>query len=122
VDDQLQAFYQKLLPAVQTEAFHEGEWQLCERNGWPDNQSCQNLAAWCWRKDEEHYLIVVNLSSQRSQALVRLPWSELAGHRWSLQDVLHDGSFERDGSEMLQPGLYVDLEGWASHFLKFSSG
>jgi hypothetical protein len=120
VDDQLRAFYRKLLPAVQTEAIREGEWQLCEREGWPDNQSCQNLAAWCWRKDKEHCLIVVNLSPQRSQALVRLPWPELAGNRWSLQDMLRDESFERDGSDMLQPGLYVDLEGWASHFLKFA--
>jgi hypothetical protein len=120
VDDQLRVFYQKLLPAVQTEAIQEGDWQLCERDGWPDNQSCLNLVAWCWRKDEAYCLIVVNLSPQRSQALVRLPWLELAGRRWSLRDELSGGTFERDGSEMLQPGLYVDLEGWASHFLKFA--
>jgi hypothetical protein len=122
VDEQLQAFYQKLLPAIQIKAIHEGEWQLCEREGWPDNQSCLNLVTWCWRKDEERYLIVVNLSSQRSQALVKLPWPELASHKWFLQDVLCGESFEREGNGMLQPGLYVELEGWAFHFLKFATG
>jgi hypothetical protein len=39
-----------------------------------------------------------------------------------LQDVLSGQSFEREGNDMLQPGLYVELEGWASHFLKFASG
>ena len=58
----------------------------------------------------------------RSQALVRLPWPEWAGHKCSLQDVLSGGIFERDGSEMLHSALYVDLEGWASHFLKFAPG
>jgi hypothetical protein len=122
VDEQLRAFYQNLLPAIQTEALQEGEWQLCERYGWPDNQSCQNLVTWSWRKDDEYCLVVVNLSDQRSQALVKLPWPELAGHKWSLQDALSGGSFERDGSDMLQPGLYVELEGWTSHFLKFAPG
>ena len=28
--------------------------------------------------------------------------------------------FERDGSQMLSPGLYVDLEPWRCHFLKLT--
>jgi hypothetical protein len=120
VDDPLRAFYQKLLPAIQIEAIREGDWQLCERDGWPDNQSCQNLVAWCWRKNEEYCLIVVNLSPQRSQALVKAPWPEVAGRRWGLHDLLSGESFERNGSEMFQPGLYVDLAAWSSHFLKFT--
>lgn len=120
VDDQLRAFYQKLLPAIQTEAIREGDWQLCVRYGWPDNQSYQNLVAWCWHRAEAYYLIVVNLSPQRSQALVKVPWPEVARCRWCLHDLLSAESFERDGNEMRQPGLYVDLAAWASHFLKFA--
>jgi hypothetical protein len=56
--------------------------------------------------------------------MVKLPWLELAGCNWRLNDLLSSASFERNGSAMLQPGLYVELAGWASHFLKFvvSSG
>ena len=46
-DGGLQTFYQKLLKAVNSKAFREGEWRLCERSGWPDNQSYKNLVAWC---------------------------------------------------------------------------
>ena len=32
----LLGFYQRLLAAVDTPAIREGEWQLCERSGWPE--------------------------------------------------------------------------------------
>jgi glycosidase len=116
VDGQLKSFYQKLLQAIQTEAIRNGEWRLCEQSGWPDNQSQENLLAWCWRKNEERHLIVVNLSPGRSQGLVQVPWNELRGRNWHLKDVLFAQDFERSGNEMLSPGLYVDLDGWKMHF------
>ena len=64
-DGELRAFYLKLIQAVNDKAFREGEWQLCDCSGWPDNQSCSNLVAWCWRKEKECYLIVVNLSAAK---------------------------------------------------------
>jgi hypothetical protein len=118
VDGQLKAFCQNLLKAIQTEAIYSGEWQLCMQSGWPDNQSQENLLSWCWRKNEERRLIVVNLSPCRSQGLVKLPWNELGGKNWNLKDVLTGQDFERNGSEMHNPGLYVDLDGWKVHFFK----
>ena len=32
----------------------------CERSGWPDNQSYQNILAWCWAKGDERWLVVIN--------------------------------------------------------------
>jgi hypothetical protein len=118
-DLELQAFYARLLNAIHTPVFQEGEWHLCERSGWPDNQSYRNLVAWCWRKEKERSILVVNLSDQRSEARVRLPWDELAGLSWRLADVFRDKAYDRDGSEMRDPGLYVDLKAWNFHFLKF---
>lgn len=115
-DAGLKAFYQRLLQAIQTDAIKTGEWQLCTGNGWPDNQSYQNLLAWCWQKGEERRLIVINFSSHRSQGLIQVPWKDLAGDNWCLKDMLADQEYIRNGSEMLHPGLYVDLEGWQSHF------
>jgi glycosidase len=119
IDPDLQAFYQKLLKTINAAVFRDGQWQLCERSGWPDNPSYLNLVAWGWKKGKERYIIIVNFSDHKSQARVRLPWDELAGKSWCLRDVFTDEVYERDGSEMRHLGLYVDLEGWGFHFLKF---
>src|SRR5215470_8064125 len=88
-DSELQTFYHTLLAAFKESGLHEGEWQLCERTGWPDNSSYLNLVAWCWGKDKARYLVVVNLSEYRSQARVQLPWNELSGRTWQLTDILN---------------------------------
>jgi hypothetical protein len=116
-DPDLEAFYRSLLSAARAPALREGEWRLCERTGWPDNSSCMNLVAWCWRKAEERRLIIVNLSDFRSQARVRLSWDDLAGRSWRLTDALSGAAYDRDGDEMREPGLYVELEAWGYHFL-----
>jgi hypothetical protein len=118
-DRALQMFYKTLLQALSSADLKDGEWHLCERSGWPDNGSYQNLVAWCWRGAEQRHLIVVNLSESRSQGLVLVPWSDVAGRIWQLTDVLSGERFERQGQELLNPGLYVDLEPWAHHFLRF---
>jgi hypothetical protein len=117
-DSRLKEFYRRLLHAIRTEAIRSGEWQLCPHSGWRDNQSHQNLLAWCWHKEKERRLIVVNLSPLSSQGLVQVPWKDLTGSEWQLEDVLTGQNFLRNGSEMLQPGLYVDLEAWKVHFFK----
>ena len=121
IDADLRAFYQTLLAAVKGAGLREGEWQLCERTGWPDNSSYLNLGAWCWDQCQECYLVVVNLSEYRSQGRVQLPWNELAGRTWQLMDVLSGEMYERDGGEMQSAGLYVDLPAWGFHFLRFQS-
>jgi hypothetical protein len=119
VDSDLQTFYHQLLAAVNTKTLRDGEWRLCERSGWPDNQSFLNLVAWCWRSAREKYLVVVNLSGARSQGQVKVPWEELKGLSYRLTDLFTGAVYERKGEEMLNPGLYIDLEGWGFHFLKF---
>jgi len=118
VDRDLLGFYAKLLEAVNRPVFRDGQWSLCERTGWPDNASFQHLVAWSWLKDDERYLIVVNLSESPSQARIRVPWSDTGGARWTLIDVLSGTIYERDGGELLSPGLYVELGPWNYHFFR----
>jgi len=120
-DADLQEFYARLLRAIRTPALRAGEWRLCERSGWPDNQSCLNLVAWCWRQADERRLIVVNLSEAPSQGLIRMPWDDLAGRSWRLTDVLTQSMYDRNGTDMHDAGLYVELNPWHVHFLAFSS-
>ena len=112
VDEGLRAFYRKLLKAVNHQLFREGQWSLCERTGWPDNPSFQNLVAWTWLKHNERFLIVVNLSDCRSQAQVRVRWTDGSNGQWLLADALSGATYERDGEEMASRGLYVELGPW----------
>lgn len=120
-DGNLLGFYQRLLAAVDTPALREGEWRLCERTGWSDNQSWMNVVAWCWRTGEERCVVVVNLSDARSQARVQVPWDDLGGRTWRLADPLSGRVYKRRGDEMRDPGLYVDLDGWGFHLLVLAS-
>jgi glycosidase len=120
-DQELQEFYRKLLQAVNQPDLAGGEWRLCERSGWPDNQTHRNLLAWCWRQGELRHLIVINLADASSQGLIKLPWDDLGGHTWRLTEELSGDAFDREGGQMLNPGLYVDLAPWHFHFLRFSA-
>ena len=118
VDNDLRDFYAKLLAAIKDPVFREGQWSLCDRTGWPDNQSYLNLVTWNWIKGEDHFLIVVNLSDHRSQATVKVDWKNLAGNTWRLTDALSYAAYERSGDDIQSSGIYVDLGPWDYHFFR----
>ena len=119
-DQPLQVFYHWLLDAINAPVFRDGQWALCNCAGWPDNPSYQNLVAWTWVKDNDRHLIIVNLSDSAAQARVQVPWEELRGKTWRLVDVLSGQTYERNGDEMRDPGLYVDLKPWNCYFFKIA--
>jgi hypothetical protein len=118
-NNELALFYRGLLTAIHDDLFHEGEWTLCDRGGWPDNQSFHDIVAWTWRDHDHRTLIVVNLSAHRSQAMVHLPWDDLRGQTWRLVETLAWECYVRDGEDLANAGLFVDLDAWGFHFLKF---
>jgi hypothetical protein len=123
VDEDLRAFYGRLLRAVADSDLRAGDWRLCACEGWPDNDSARRLVAWCWASGaapQGRHLVVVNLSGAAAQARVRVPWDDLAGRAWRLTDRLGGQRFDRAGAVMAGDGLYVSLDGWASHFLAFA--
>jgi hypothetical protein len=67
---------------------------------------------------DERYLIVVNLSDCPAQAQIQVRWADVSGGAWHLIDLLSEVAYERDGDEMLSPGLYVELAPWNYHFLQ----
>jgi hypothetical protein len=120
VDRELHSFYLALLKVLDQSHLRSGQWRLCQHVGWPDNSSYLNLIAWSWRRVEEWYLVVVNLSDFRSQGHIQIPWEETARLSWLLSEMLGSESYERNGEEMRHPGLYVDLNPWSFHLLKAS--
>src|SRR6516164_1013649 len=117
VDEELQDFYWKLLEAINTSVFRQGQWELCERRGGPDNSSYHNIVAWHWSNDWDRYLIVVNLSDRPAQAHVHLALNDYEGQGWTLIDKLSGATYERSGDELSASGLYVNLGPWNSHFM-----
>jgi hypothetical protein len=119
LDADLADWYRRLLAAVAGHQVRAGEWQLLEAEGWPDNQSCRNLAAWSWAGDGagDRHLVVINLSGQPAQARIPLRWPGLPGRSWWLTDILGQHQFERDGDELAGSGLFVALDPWRFHLL-----
>jgi hypothetical protein len=118
-DVELRSFYRQLLEALHNDEFLRGKWRLCECSGWPDNASYLNLISWCWRNGSSRCLIVVNLADSPSQGRVRVLWEDLKGRSLQLRDIFSSEVYERDGDEICEQGLYVNLPGWGCHFLKW---
>jgi len=120
----LAAWYRALISAVAADGVRGGVWRLLAATGWPDNQSCRNLLTWSWfggggRNDSRH-IVVINLSGQPAQARIALDWPDLPGRNWRLIEILQGGVFDRDGTELARPGLFVDLQPWQCHLLALS--
>jgi hypothetical protein len=117
-DEDLAAWYRRLLSSVAGHRVRAGSWRLLAATGWPDNRSCQQLLAWAWDGDGgDRHLVVINLSGQPAQGRIPLGWPDLAGRGWRLTDLLAGTVFDRDGGELASPGLFVSLEPWQSHLL-----
>ena len=121
-DHQLSVWYRSLLAAVETHGVRRGRWRLLDFTGWPDNQTCRNLLAWTWSgADCQHpHLVVVNLSDTAAQGRVPLGWPHLRASPWQLTDLMAEISFERDGNELDDPGLFVAFEPWQCQLLKLT--
>jgi hypothetical protein len=116
----LRDFYGSLLRLVARQTLLEGEWQLCECQGWADNQSHLNLLAWSWTNGDRRHVIVINYSDFPGQGLVRLPWRNLASRAWNLSDDINRQIYEdRNGDTLSASGLYVSLPAWGYHFIRF---
>jgi hypothetical protein len=117
VDEDLRGFYHQLLAVVHSTSLRSGRWQLLDVHGWPDNPTHHNLVAWSWTDGDRRHVVVGNLSDAPAQGQIPLPWPDLGGQPWQLVELLAETSYQRDGSELAHPGLFVSLDGWRWHLL-----
>ncbi len=113
-DTDLRAFYERLLGALRDPVFRTGEWRLGGASGWEGNDAWRSLVAWGWRDDGPRKLVIVNLGDAPSSGHVSLPWDDLRGRSWRLEDGTTGEVYERSGDD-LRDGLYVALDPWAWH-------
>src|SRR4051794_35498960 len=114
-DLELHSFYERLLGALRDDVFRTGEWALGARRGWEGNETWRNLIAWGWRDGGPRKLVVVNLGDAPASGHVSLPWDDLRGRKWRLDDAASGDSYDRSGDD-LRDGLYVALDPWGWHF------
>jgi glycosidase len=113
VDEQLRAFYSRLLEALKRPEVHEGQWRLWKcRPAWEGNPTSDRFIVTSWQSGERRLLSVVNYGDTQAQCYVRLDIPELAGRSFELVDLLGGPSYERDGDGLAGNGLYLDLPPW----------
>ncbi len=114
VDRDIEAFYESLLRCLRDPVVREGDWKLVECvQAWEGNGSWDGFIAFGWRGAGERLLLIaVNYAANRGQCRVRLPFAEIRGKQVRLQDLFSPATYEHDGGELLDSGLYLDLEPW----------
>jgi hypothetical protein len=114
VDLDLQRFYDRLLAILRRPAVREGEWQLLDCwPAWDGNWTSDCFVACAWQgPGGERLLAVVNYAPNHSQGYVALPFTDLEGRVWRLQDLLDEVVHDRDGRDLRDRGLYVDARPW----------
>ncbi|MFJ3304177.1 alpha-amylase [Streptomyces sp. NPDC086549] len=117
-DETLHDFYGRLVTA--TAPVREGDWQLLPCTGWPDNNTHRDLLAWSWSAGQDRYVVVINYSGRPAEGRIPLPWRDLHGQSSRLTGLLDGTAYEREGDELLDPGLFVALDAWSWHLLSLA--
>ncbi len=113
-------FHQQIIRTASSPLVRNGTWQSCQITGWENLDSHRNLMAWSIHQGMNMLLVVLNYSEIRSQGSVHLNIPSLLSNNWRLVDLLKGDVYVRNGDEMTQTGLYVDLPAWDFHFLWFN--
>ncbi len=113
-DEQLVQFYDRLLAVLRQAAVRDGQWQLLECTpSWEENWTYDEFVVFGWRGPQGESLVVaVNYAPHQGQCLVRLPFADLAGKKWLLQDQLCPASYEWNGDDLQDGGLFLDMAPW----------
>ena len=120
VDQSLKHFYKRLLTALRNPALRSGEWRLFEcKSAWDGNWTWDCFLAFGWQDHAAERLVaVVNYAPNQSQCYISLAFQNLGNELWRLEDLLGDGHYDRDGSELQSRGLFVDMAPWGYHLFR----
>jgi len=102
----------------------EGQWHLLECTpAWEGNWTSDCFLAFAWQGvGAERLVVTVNYAPNRSQCYVRLPFEDLSGRSWRLQDQLQEVAYDRGGSDLQSRGLYLDAPPWQASVFALTRG
>jgi glycosidase len=114
------AFYARLLQVLkETGAVRTGIWSQIEpQSAWSGNWTSDCFVAYAWvGADGRRYVVAVNYAANQAQCRLPLPFPDLRGKQLHLTDLMGREAYDRDGGELVEPGLFVDHAPW--HFNLF---
>lgn len=122
LDERLQRFYDALLALLREQAFRDGNFALRDcAPAWDGNGSSDAVIAWtCDDPGGGRRLVAVNYAPHRSQCYVRFADSARDGVV-RLRDLMGPARYERDGRELSERGLYLDLPPWGYHVFEVTA-
>jgi hypothetical protein len=111
---EIAAFYAKLLAVLKQTAFRDGSWsQIQPLPAWSGNWTHDNFVPYTWAGvDGSRHAAIVNYAGNQGQCRVPPPFPELCGRQVRLTDVMATEVYDRDGSELVDRGLYIDHPPW----------
>ncbi len=114
VDEKLKEFYDRLLAVLRQPTVRDGQWQVLECTpAWEGNWTNDCFLAFAWQGPKGEALVVaVNYAPNKSQCHVRLPFANIGGKKWQLEDQLSPASYEWNGDDLQGRGLYLDMAPW----------
>jgi hypothetical protein len=117
---EIAAFYAKLSTVLKQPVFRDGTWsQIQPLPAWPGNWTHDEFVAYTWAgADGNRHVVVVNYAANHGQCRLPLPFPELRGQPVRLTDIMGTEVYDRAGSELVDPGLYIDHAPW--HFNVFA--
>jgi glycosidase len=119
-DPEIAAFYARLLGVVKgTGTLRDGGWsQIRPQPAWPGNRTSDDFIAYAWAGDKgSRHVVVVNYAGNRAQCRLQLPFPEFRGQQVRLTDVMGTEVYDRNGTDLVDNGLYIDHAPW--HFNVF---
>ena len=116
---EIAAFYARLLAVLKRTAFRDGTWsQIQPQPAWAGNWTSDGFVANAWAsEDGSRHVVVVNYAGNQGQCKLSLPIPELRGKQVCLTDMMGIEVYDRDGSDLVDNGLFIDHGPW--HFNVF---
>jgi glycosidase len=123
VDPDVLAFYDRLLGLLRNPAVRDGQWQLLECTpAWDGNWTHDCFVVFAWKgAGDERLVVAVNYAANQSQCYVRLPFDDLAGKEWRLQDELAPAGYDWNGDDLRGRGLFLDMTPWQACVFSLTS-
>jgi hypothetical protein len=116
-NEALRRFYDRLLSVLRLTTVRSGCWQLLECvPAWEENGTWDGFIALSWEgADGARLQVTVNYAATQGQCSVCLPFGDLVGQSVRFIDRMGPGVYDRQGSDVVSRGLYLDLPAWGYH-------
>lgn len=116
VDERLEQFYDRLLAVLRLLVVRDGQWQLLECSpAWEGNWTHDCFLVFAWQgAGPDRLVVAVNYAPNQSQCHVRLPFTDMGGRKWRLQDRVSSAGYDWNGDDLQCRGLFLDMQPWQS--------